>query len=62
MLQAPQGEEVGDPLPQSQKVAPRLIEPPMIIAAAAWGDTVYLAHFLQLHFEGTAPTDAPRGN
>jgi len=31
------------------------IEPPCCIAAEAWGPTVYLAHFLQLHFEGTRP-------
>ena len=29
------------------------IEPPACIAAESWGPTIYLAHFLQLHFEGT---------
>ena len=30
-----------------------LIEPPSFFAASIWGATVYLAHFLEWHFEGT---------
>ena len=35
------------------------VGPPAFIAASAWGPTVYLAHFLNWHFEGT--TMAPTG-
>eukprot|EP00974_Lingulodinium_polyedra_P001675 158351-Lingulodinium_polyedra.AAC.1 len=31
-----------------------ILEPPEIFAQSAWAPTVYLAHFLQWHFEGTA--------
>jgi hypothetical protein len=30
------------------------VEPPQCIAQEAWGETIYLAHFLRWHFEGTA--------
>ena len=33
-------------------------EPPEVIAASAWGDPIYLAHFLQWHFEGTVARTA----
>ena len=39
-----------------------VLEPPMMISTAAWGDTVCLAHYLQWHFEGTTPTDTPLDN
>ena len=34
-----------------------VIEPPLIYAATAWQPTVYLAHFLQCHFEGTTAAE-----
>ena len=39
-------------------------EPPEVVAASAWGDPIYLAHFLQWHFEGTvaAPAEAHGGD
>ena len=34
------------------------VEPPEHVAQSAWGDTIYLAHFSDWHFEGTTPEPA----
>ena len=33
--------------------ATTVVEPPSMLSASAWGATIYLAHFLEWHFEGT---------
>jgi hypothetical protein len=38
-----------------ESAATLTIEPPMCIAVSAWGAPIYLAHYLDWHFEGTLP-------
>ena len=36
------------------------LEPPHGSSPAAWGPTIYLAHFLGVHFEATTPAPHPQ--